>query len=80
MVSGYTLGCLPSGAPYSYTNTFTFNGYNSVLLFGDVGKTHYNSMQLKAETKSPKYGLYALALTPTPAPTTTVCRTAWVQS
>ena len=61
MVSGYTLGCLPSGAPYSYTNTFTFNGYNSVLLFGDVGKTHYNSMQLKAETKSPKYGLYALA-------------------
>ena len=61
MVSGYTLGCLPSGAPYSYTNTFTFNGYNSVLLFGNVGKTHYNSMQLKAETKSPKYGLYALA-------------------
>jgi len=25
-----------------------------------VGKTHYNSMQLKAETKAPKYGLYAL--------------------
>jgi len=59
-VSGYTLGCLPSGAPYAYTNTFTFNGYNSVLLFGDVGKTHYNSLQLKAETKAPKYGLYAL--------------------
>jgi hypothetical protein len=31
------------------------------LLFGDVGTTHYNSMQLKAETKTPKYGLYALA-------------------
>ncbi len=25
-----------------------------------MGKTHYNSMQLKAETKTPKYGLYAL--------------------
>jgi hypothetical protein len=30
------------------------------LLYGDVGKTHYNSLQLKAETKTPKYGLYAL--------------------
>jgi hypothetical protein len=64
-VSGYTIGCLSSGAPYSYTSTFTFynddQNYNSVLLYGDVGKTHYNSMQLKAETKSPKYGLYALA-------------------
>jgi hypothetical protein len=63
-VSGYTIGCLPSGAPYSYTSTFTFynddQNFNTVLLYGDVGKTHYNSMQLKAETKSPKYGLYAL--------------------
>jgi len=63
-ISGYTLGCLPGGAPYSYTNTFTFynndQNFNSVLLYGDVGKTHYNSMQVKAETKTPKYGLYAL--------------------
>jgi hypothetical protein len=63
--SGYTIGCLPGGAPYAYTDTFTFynnnQNYNSVLLYGDVGKTHYNSMQLKAETKAPKYGLYALA-------------------
>ena len=63
-VAGYTIGCLPGGAPYSYTNTFTFynndQNYNSVLLYGDVGKTHYNSMQIKAETKTPKYGLYAL--------------------
>ncbi len=62
--SGYTIGCLPGGAPYSYTNTFTFynddQNYNSLLLYGDVGKTHYNSAQLKAETKTPKYGLYAL--------------------
>ena len=27
---------------------------------GDVGKTHYNSLQVKAETKTPKHGLYAL--------------------
>jgi hypothetical protein len=63
-VSGYTVGCLPGGAPYSYTNTFSFynndQNSNSVLLYGDVGKTHYNSMQVKAETKTPKYGLYAL--------------------
>ncbi|MFZ0745638.1 MAG: carboxypeptidase-like regulatory domain-containing protein [Terracidiphilus sp.] len=62
--SGYTLGCLPGGAPYAYTNTFSFynndQNFNSVLLYGDVGKTHYNSMQVKAETKTPKYGLYAL--------------------
>ena len=30
------------------------------MLYGDSGKTHYNSMQLKAETKAPKHGLYAL--------------------
>jgi hypothetical protein len=63
-VSGYTVGCLPGGAPYAYTNTFNFYGndanFNHVLLYGDVGKTHYNSAQLKAETKTPRYGLYAL--------------------
>jgi len=62
--AGYTIGCLPGGAPYAYTNTFTFynndQNYNSVLLYGDPGKTHYNSLQFKAETKAPKYGLYAL--------------------
>jgi len=63
-VSGYTIGCLPGGAPYAYTNTFNFynndQNFNTVLLYGDAGKTHYNSAQLKAETKAPKYGLYAL--------------------
>ena len=33
---------------------------NAVLLFGDVGQTTYNSLQIKAETKTPRYGLYAL--------------------
>jgi hypothetical protein len=57
-VSGYTIGCLPSGAAYSYP--YPAPNYNTILIMGDVGKTHYNSMQLKAETKAPKYGLYAL--------------------
>jgi hypothetical protein len=62
--AGYSIGCLPGGAPYSYTNTFNFynndQNFNTVLLYGDVGTTHYNSMQLKAETKTPEHGLYAL--------------------
>jgi hypothetical protein len=57
-VPSYTLGCLPGGAPYSYPYP-TLN-FNSIILFGDVGKTHYNSLQVKAETKTPKHGLYAL--------------------
>ena len=56
--TGYTLGCLPNGAPYAYP--YTPPNFNAVILFGDVGKTHYNSLQVKAETKTPKHGLYAL--------------------
>jgi hypothetical protein len=51
-----TIGCNPDGSafipPYSV--------FNSILLFGDVGKTTYDSLQIKAETKTPKHGLYAL--------------------
>ncbi|MGO9336430.1 MAG: carboxypeptidase regulatory-like domain-containing protein [Terracidiphilus sp.] len=57
-VSGYTLGCLPGGAPYSYP--YPPPNFNAILLFGDVGKANYDSLQIKAETKTPKYGLYAL--------------------
>jgi hypothetical protein len=56
-VPGYTLGCLPGGAPYIAPYNLPFN---PILFFGDVGQTHYNSLQLKAETKTPKHGLYAL--------------------
>jgi len=55
--SSYTLGCLPGGEPYIAPYNLPFN---AILLFGDVGKTHYNSLQIKAETKTPKHGLYAL--------------------
>jgi Carboxypeptidase regulatory-like domain len=55
-VSGYTLGCLPNGAPF----VPPYGVGNKILIFGDLGKTTYNSLQVKAETKTPKYGLYAL--------------------
>ncbi|NYF79845.1 TonB-dependent receptor [Granulicella arctica] len=55
-ISGYTLGCLGNGQPYQPT----YPTSNAILLIGDVGKTHYNSLQVKAETKTPKHGLYAL--------------------
>jgi hypothetical protein len=59
-VSGYTLGCLPNGQPYVPPYESNTPADNIIFLFGDVGKTHYNSLQIKAETKTPKYGLYAL--------------------
>jgi hypothetical protein len=55
-VASYTLGCLPGGAPY----VPPYNTFNAISLFGDVGDTSYNSLQIKAETKTPKHGLYAL--------------------
>ena len=55
-VSGYTLGCNANGSPY----ISPFGVGNAILEFGDLGKTTYNSLQIKAETKTPKYGLYAL--------------------
>jgi hypothetical protein len=56
--SGYTLGCGPGGKfigqPYP---AFPFN---TVLNTTDQGNAHYNSLQIKAETKSSRYGIYAL--------------------
>jgi len=57
-VSGYTIGCQAGGAPYSYP--YSPPNFNAILQFGDVGKTNYDSLQIKAETKTPKGGLYAL--------------------
>src|SRR5579859_1905086 len=52
----YTLGCNSDGSPFIPP----YGIFNTILLFGDLGKTSYNSLQIKAETKTPKYGLYAL--------------------
>jgi hypothetical protein len=57
-VQNYTLGCNFNGSPY--TSPYIAPNFNNIFLFGDVGKTSYNSLQIKAETKTPKYGLYAL--------------------
>ncbi len=57
-VAGYTLGCLPGGVPYVYP--YNPPNSNAISLFGDVGDTSYDSLQVKAETKTPKHGLYAL--------------------
>jgi hypothetical protein len=57
-VCGYTLGCAAGGAPF--VSPFTPPGFNAILEFGDLGKTSYNSLQIKAETKSTRHGLYAL--------------------
>jgi len=59
-VSGYTLGCLPGGQPYIPPYESNTGDDNIIFLMGDAGTTHYNSMQIKAETKTPRYGLYAL--------------------
>ena len=45
---------LLTSSPYVAPN------FNDIFLFGDVGKTGYNSLQIKAETLTPKNGLYAL--------------------
>jgi hypothetical protein len=55
-VANYTLGCAANGAPY----IAPYSVGNVISLFGDVGKTTYDSLQIKAETRTPKAGLYAL--------------------
>jgi hypothetical protein len=54
--SSYTIGCQANGAPY----VPPYSTSDNIFLFGDVGKTNYDSLQIKAETKTPKSGLYAL--------------------
>jgi len=58
-VTGYTLGCGPGGTflPAPYAANFPFNTITNIT---DQGVAHYNSLQIKAETKNPRHGLYAL--------------------
>jgi Carboxypeptidase regulatory-like domain len=51
-----TIGCNPDGSAFIPP----YAAANSMLLFGDIGRTQYDSLQLKLETKTPKHGLYAL--------------------
>jgi hypothetical protein len=58
-VSGYTLGCEPGGGAYMspYLTDFPFS---DIAATTDVGRAHYNGLQVRAETKSARHGLYAL--------------------
>ena len=52
---GYTLGCLPGGQPFSAPYNIFYVANSS-----DTGSARYDSLQVKAETKSARHGLYAL--------------------
>jgi hypothetical protein len=49
------IGCV-GAVPY----TPNYGTGSTILEAGDLGTTSYNSLQIKAETKTPKHGLYAL--------------------
>jgi hypothetical protein len=57
-VAGYTLGCGPGGS--SFGVPYPQFAYSTISNNMDIGRAHYNSLQIKAETKSAKHGLYAL--------------------
>ncbi|HEY3939213.1 MAG TPA: carboxypeptidase-like regulatory domain-containing protein [Bryobacteraceae bacterium] len=58
VAKGYTLGCGPGGSAFGVPYpAFPFSDIASIF---DAGLAHYDSLQVKAETKSTKYGLYAL--------------------
>jgi hypothetical protein len=57
----YRLGCAPGGGalPQPYANP-PFSIFTVIANINDVGHARYDSLQLKAETKSARHGLYAL--------------------
>ena len=57
--AGYTLGCEPNGTKFisPFLTAFPFSTISAIQ---DVGRAHYNGLQIKAETKSARHGLYAL--------------------
>ena len=71
-VAGYTFGCGPGGtfvqppcvnwaSPCFPTGGGQLNAFDSIVAnVSDVGNARYDSLQVKAETKSARHGLYAL--------------------
>jgi len=55
-VEGYTLGCGPGGAAFDAP----YPKFGIISNINDSGNAKYDSLQIKAETKSAKHGLYAL--------------------
>ncbi|HTR26649.1 MAG TPA: carboxypeptidase-like regulatory domain-containing protein [Terriglobales bacterium] len=54
------IGCNPDGSQYVPPYLAANGVFNSVLEFADLGDTKYDSLQIKAETKTSRHGLYAL--------------------
>src|ERR1700722_642460 len=59
---GYTLGCGPGGTAFAPKwNASTGFPFTPVIdNNSDYGRAHYDSFQVKAETKNARYGIYAL--------------------
>ena len=57
-VKGYTLGCGANGAAFGLP--YPQYPFSTISNAFDIGRSHYNSLQIKAETKSSRYGIYAL--------------------
>jgi hypothetical protein len=53
VIAGYTVGCGFPSFPYAAP-------FQSVAANNSVGRARYDSLQIKAETKSTRHGLYAL--------------------
>ena len=56
VVAGYTRGCGPGGTAF----TAPYGLFTTVANNNDIGRARYDSLQIKAETKSARHGLYAL--------------------
>jgi hypothetical protein len=59
-VSGYTLGCGITAAPWPANPLNPAEGIGNILDQFDNGKSRYDSLQVKAETRSAHHGIYAL--------------------
>ncbi|HET9402927.1 MAG TPA: hypothetical protein VFO34_18410, partial [Candidatus Acidoferrales bacterium] len=57
-VAGYTRGCAAGGKALPLP--FPAFPFSTILATTDQGKAHYDGLQIKAETKSARHGLYAL--------------------
>jgi len=58
VVAGYTRGCGPGGTFIGIP--YTAFPFNTVFNVTSQGSAHYDGLQIKAETKSSRYGIYAL--------------------
>jgi hypothetical protein len=56
--NGYFLGCGPGGAPF--VAQYQANQFINVQNVSDKGRANYDSLQIKAETKNMRHGLYML--------------------